>query len=85
METMDAQELRRVFSRRVRERRKELGLTQVDLAKKLGVSQPVVAYVEAEEDKSSPGIDLIARVAEALQTSPSALLSSESSFSPVPT
>lgn len=80
---MDARELRRVFSRRVRERRKELGLTQVDLAEKLGLPQPVVAYIEAEDHKSSPGMDMIARVAEALQTSPSALLSTESSFSPV--
>lgn len=81
---MEPQELRRVFSRRVRERRKELGLTQVQLAKKLRVTQPVVAYIESEEEPSSPGIDLVARVAEALQTSPSALLSTEAIFSPQP-
>jgi transcriptional regulator with XRE-family HTH domain len=80
---MDVQpsQLRQTFAERVRRRRKELGLSQVDLAHRLGVTQPSVARLESMADGGPVGTDVIARVAEALETAPSALLSLDPIFS----
>lgn len=79
---MQPEELRRVIANRVRTRRHELGLTQVQLAERLGVTQPYVARLESIRDEGSLGTDVLAKLAEALQTSPSALLSAEQIFAP---
>lgn len=52
------------FTANLRKRRQELGLTQLDVAERLGVSRPYVAQVEAGE--SSPGLDLVEKFAQAL-------------------
>ena len=61
------------FCRNLRARRIEAGLTQVDLAKRLGVSQPSVAQLETGE--YVPSLDIVDRVAKALRVPPETLLS----------
>jgi transcriptional regulator with XRE-family HTH domain len=82
MNDVKPEELRRVIANRVRTRRHELGLTQVQLAERLRVKQPYVAQIEDVKDDGSLGTDVLAKLAEALQTSPSALLSAEQIFAP---
>jgi transcriptional regulator with XRE-family HTH domain len=81
---MQPDQLRALFSESVKARRKELGLTQEQLAGKLGVKQPSVAAIESNRETRSPSLSLVARFAEALNTSPSALLSTDPTFSPIP-
>ena len=66
-------ELEHVFRENVRSRRKELGLTQAELAARLKVTQPYVNQLERDKG-SPPQLDTVARVAEALETTPGALL-----------
>jgi DNA-binding XRE family transcriptional regulator len=54
------------FCERVKARRKELGLTQVDMAERLGISQP--AYQAIETGRFEPGINQVFRVVKALET-----------------
>lgn len=49
----------------MRAAREGVGLTQLELAERLGISQPVVATLEA--GRSNPTIGQLAAVAEALQ------------------
>lgn len=54
------------FCERVKARRKELGLTQVEMAEKLGMTQP--SYAQIEMGRREPGLMQIYRVAIALET-----------------
>lgn len=54
------------FCERVKARRKELGLTQVQMAERLGMTQP--AYAHIEYGRRAPGLRTVYRVAEALET-----------------
>lgn len=65
-------ELHARFCRNVRQRRRELKLTQQGLADLLGVSQPAVAAMES--GRWVPKLDTIAEVAEALRITPESLL-----------
>lgn len=56
--------LHRVFCQNVIRRRKELGLTQADMADRLGVSRP--AYTQMETGRNCPSLDVVERVATAL-------------------
>jgi len=76
---VQGQELLTIFKLRVRSRRRELGLTQKQVADRIGVTQAYVATIEA--GRNAPGLDVIAKFAEALNTTPSALLSGEEIFS----
>lgn len=49
----------------VRTARTRAGLTQVQLAKKIGSTQSVVARLESGVDKRTPSLDLLARIASA--------------------
>lgn len=60
------------FARNLTARRIALGLTQVEFAKRLGVSQPVVS--DLENDRTAASLDVVHRVAEALETTPEILL-----------
>jgi transcriptional regulator with XRE-family HTH domain len=60
------------FCERVKARRKELGLTQVQMAERLGISRP--AYTEIESGRREPGLNQILRVASALKTTPQCLM-----------
>ena len=65
------------FCRNLRQRRKELGLTQTDLAKALGVKQPVIAALEG--GRNNPSLDRVEEIAKALSLSPDALFLLDSS------
>lgn len=60
------------FCERVKARRKELGLTQVQMADRLGISQPGYAAIEA--GKCEPGLNQILRLAQALNTTAQELI-----------
>jgi len=53
------------FGGRVRELRRRKGITQVELAKRLGVTQRGVSYYENETD--NPSMEVIDRIAGALE------------------
>lgn len=55
-----------MFSERLTRLRKDKGLTQKDLAKTLGVS--VDSVRRWEQDKRSPDVDMLAKIARALDT-----------------
>lgn len=50
------------IGQRIKRERSELGLTQRELAKRIGVGVPHVSKIEA--DRENPSDDLIARLAE---------------------
>jgi transcriptional regulator with XRE-family HTH domain len=52
------------FGCRVRELRKRKGITQVELAKKLGITQRGVSYYENETD--NPSMEIIERISRVL-------------------
>lgn len=52
------------FGSRVRELRKRKGVTQVELAKALGVTQRGISYYENETD--NPSMEIIEKIAKAL-------------------
>jgi transcriptional regulator with XRE-family HTH domain len=60
------------FCQNLRKRRRELHLTQLELAEKLGVSRPYIAEVEA--GKSIPSLETVERFAKALDCPPVTLL-----------
>jgi transcriptional regulator with XRE-family HTH domain len=57
----------------IRERRKELGLSQKALAEKMGIFQPDVSVIENAQVES--GLLMVARLAVALEMKPSQLAS----------
>lgn len=68
--------LHRVFCQRIVERRRELDLTQAQVAERLGVKRPVYSAIEA--GRTTPGLDVVERVANALEISAIELLGSMS-------
>jgi transcriptional regulator with XRE-family HTH domain len=54
------------FCERVKARRKELGLTQVQMAERLGMTQSGYGHIEV--GRFEPGINQMVRVAKALET-----------------
>lgn len=72
MSTIVASKTREWFARNVRTRRLALKLTQIELAERLEVSQPVVS--DLENDRYSPSLDVVHKVAEALETTADTLL-----------
>lgn len=70
---MTPAELKTLFSENLKARRKELGMTQAAVADALGVAAPYI--VALEKGHKSPRLENVARLAEVLQTTPSALLS----------
>lgn len=68
------QELRKkLVGTRIQTNRKSRGVTQADLAAKLGISRPLLTNIEAGRRAAS--VDLVKKIATALQVSPLALLS----------
>ncbi|WP_270615271.1 helix-turn-helix domain-containing protein [Streptococcus salivarius] len=55
------------FSERLKELRKQAGLTQVDVAEKLGISQP--AYASWERGVKKPTQDNLVKIAQVLSVS----------------
>lgn len=67
------------FCERVKARRKELGLTQVDVAERLGMKQG--SYAQIEIGISAPGFHLLYRLASALEISVHELMPSSRTMS----
>jgi transcriptional regulator with XRE-family HTH domain len=61
-----------VFGDRLRQLRKEQGLTQTALGERMGISQRLVAYYEAQGGSPSP--ELLVKFADALGVSTNTLL-----------
>lgn len=57
---------------RIRQARKATGLSQRDLAQRVGVSFPHISKVEADKEPASPG--LLARIADEVGIEPDELL-----------
>jgi transcriptional regulator with XRE-family HTH domain len=66
-------EIVRVFADRLREVRRARNVTQAELARRAGVPASYVS--DLEKAKAAPGIDLVDRLAKALETSVADLLS----------
>lgn len=60
------------FCRLVKEQRQKLGLTQAQMAERLGVSRPV--YTQIETGRYEPGLNQIIRIAAALRITPQELI-----------
>jgi transcriptional regulator with XRE-family HTH domain len=65
-------EYQQVFGKRVRELRKERGLSQVELAAKVGIDRSYMGFLERGE--RNPSLEVIAKIAEALNVTPDELL-----------
>lgn len=65
-------EYQQVFGKRVREIRKERGLSQVELAAKVGIDRSYMGFLERGE--RNPSLEVIAKIAEALSVTPDELL-----------
>lgn len=76
---MQKQELRELVGQNIRARRIELELTQGELAGKIRITQAYLSQIE--NGIRSIDVDLLAPMAEALRTTPTALLSSGTFFS----
>ena len=63
---MELARLRLELAQTVHDLREEEGLTQTDLAKKIGTRQPNISRLERGEAASLPSLDLLNRVAAAL-------------------
>lgn len=70
---MRMQDYRRILAMNVRATRDRLGLSQEALAYEAEIDRTYRS--EIERGKRNPSVDLIARLAEALKTTPAALLS----------
>lgn len=69
---MQPSELIDMFAENVRERRKALGMSQAQLAEKLGAHPPYVS--DLERGKKTPFLGNLAKLADALETTPDALI-----------
>lgn len=69
-------EYQQVFGRRVRELRKERGLSQVALAAKVGIDRSYMGFLERGE--RNPSLDVITKIAESLGVTPDELLKKSS-------
>jgi len=69
---MQPEELVVTIGRNIRKRRMELGLTQVDLAERLGITQTYLSDVE--QGKRTPRTPRLAKFAEALEVNPTYLV-----------
>ena len=72
---MQPEEFRRILAKRIRFQREKLGMTQAEVAAKLGVTQPYISDIES--GRVGMHSDRIAQLANILRTNPSWLSSSE--------
>jgi transcriptional regulator with XRE-family HTH domain len=73
---MQPEKLIEIFRRNVKQRRIELGISQSALADRLGVDQGYISDIE--RGTRNPSLIRLAPLAEALDTTPSALISAVS-------
>ena len=65
--------LPKIISKRIKKLRGELGLTQEDLAEKVGVSRVYIGYVE--QGRNTPSLEILEKIAKSLKVKLSELLS----------
>lgn len=65
--------LPKILSKRIKRCRSDLGLTQEDLAEKVGVSRVYIGYVE--QGRNSPSLEILEKIAKALKVKLSDLVS----------
>ncbi len=70
---MQPEELQEVFRRNLRTIRKEAGLTQVDVAARMGVYQGYIS--DLETGKCKPNLGTLGPLADALGIAPATLIS----------
>jgi len=64
--------LPRVLGKKVQKRRKELGLTQEDVAYKVGISRAYMGYIE--QGRNIPSLEMLERIARVLRVKTKDLL-----------
>ena len=60
---LDQARLRIAIARQIKLARQKAGLTQAELAKALGVAQPMIGRLESLKDKRLPSLELLAKIA----------------------
>ena len=60
---LDQARLRVAIARQIKLARQKAGLTQSELAKALGVAQPMIGRLESLKDKRLPSLELLAKIA----------------------
>lgn len=59
--------LPKVLGKKIQRRRKECGLTQEDVADKIGVSRAYMGYIE--QGRNAPSLEVVEKIARVLKTS----------------
>lgn len=59
--------LPRVLGKRVQKARKQIGLTQEDIADKIGISRAYMGYIE--QGRNAPSLEIIEKLAKVLKVS----------------
>ncbi len=59
--------LTKIICKRIKKYRNEKGLTQEDLAEKVGVSRVYIGYVE--QGRNTPSLEVLEKIAKALKVS----------------
>jgi DNA-binding XRE family transcriptional regulator len=67
----------------VRQMREEAGLTQAELARRIGVSQPVVSRLEKGQDRRAPRFETLRRIGEVLGRKVEVVFSERKSNAPI--
>ena len=67
-------EIRRVFRENLRKRRYEKGLKQRELGDRIGCNQQFVQQMESPKSDVVPRLEMLEKIARALDTTPAALL-----------
>lgn len=60
--------LPRVLGKKIQKQRKQLELTQEDVADKVGISRAYMGYIE--QGRYAPSLEVLEKIAKALKTSP---------------
>jgi len=59
--------LPRLLGRKIQKRRKEIGLTQEELADKVGISRAYMGYIE--QGRNAPSLGVLEKITKVLKTS----------------
>lgn len=59
--------LPRVLGKKIQRRRKQMNLTQEDLADKVGISRAYIGYIE--QGRNVPSLEIVEKIARVLKTS----------------
>lgn len=74
MEREEAIEIAQGIKKRIREKRMNMGITQMEVARRLGIKGPTYQMVYEQESNQAPRVISLIRVANALNCSVSSLI-----------